>query len=228
MPENKGGENPPSTAKPVVAAHGNERLTFFSDGVFAITITLLVLELKVPHIAGGPDVGAELAHELADLLPKFISHIMSFFVLGIYWVAHHNIYMYITRHNHTLLWLNTLFLMCVASIPFPTALLGEYPDQQISVLAYAGVLIATGTVLDLIWWYATTHNLVSEGTEQEFIAFVHTFNRIAPACYFAAIALSFLNLNLAKLVFFAVAAFYILPNPLYLRHYKKMSKRFNE
>ncbi|MCU0515760.1 MAG: TMEM175 family protein [Oscillatoria sp. Prado101] len=228
MSENRGGETSPASEKPVVAAHGNERLTFFSDGVFAITITLLVLELKVPHIAGGPDVGAELADQLADLLPKFISHIMSFFVLGIYWVAHHNIYMYIIRHNHTLLWLNTLFLMCVASIPFPTALLGEYPDQQISVLAYAGVLIVTGIVLDLIWWYATTHNLVNEGTDKEFIAFVHTFNRIAPACYLGAIAVSFLNLNLAKLVFFAVAAFYILPNPLYLRHYKKMSKRFNE
>jgi uncharacterized membrane protein len=182
----------------------------------------------VPHIAEGAYTGAELADQLADLLPKFISHIMSFFVLGIYWVAHHNIYMYIIRHNHTLLWLNTLFLMCVASIPFPTALLGEYPDQQISVLAYAGVLIITGIVLDLIWWYATTHNLVNEGTDKEFISFVHTFNRIAPACYLGAIAVSFLNLNLAKLVFFAVAAFYILPNPLYLRHYKKMSRRFNE
>ena len=227
MPENSGGVSPPTEKPTRVLPHNNERMTLFSDGVFAITITLLVLEIKVPEIADNL-VATKLPKELLHLVPKIFSHIISFIVLGIYWIAHHNIFMHIKRHDHVMLWLNTLFLMCIASLPFPTGLLGHYPDQQISVVAYAGTLFITGIVLDLMWWYATTHHLADEDTDPAFVAFVHRYNRIAPLLYLLAIGISFFSLTLAKLLFIVVAVIYIVPNSLYRQHYKHLSRRFNQ
>jgi uncharacterized membrane protein len=221
-------DNPDSSKpeKPSAPSHNNDRIVFFSDGVFAITITLLVLEIKVPEIASEL-VSSELPHELLHLLPKILGHLMSFIILGIFWIAHHNIYMYIKRHNHVLLWLNTLFLMCIASLPFPTGLLGHYPDQQIAVVSYAGTLMLTGICLDVIWWYATTRYLVDE-VDAKFVAFVHKFNRLAPSMYALSILLSFFSLAVAKLIFVVVAIFYIVPNSLYRNHYRELTRRYNQ
>lgn len=210
----------------VAVSHGNERLFAFSDGVFAITITLLVLELKVPEIASDL-VAKELSGELLHLFPRFASHIISFFVLGIFWIAHHNMFVHIKKHDHVLLWLNTLFLMCVASIPFPTGLLGEYPNERVSVIAYGLTLAINGIVLDLIWWYATTRQLVDRETDRDFIAFVHRHIRKAPIFYGISIVISFFSLALAKLIFIGIAIFYIMPNALEREHYKQLRRRFN-
>jgi len=216
-----------ATEKPFQAFHNNERLTFFSDGVFAITITLLVLEIKVPEIAENL-VATELTTELVHLVPKIFSHIVSFIVLGIYWVGHHNMFMHIKRHDHVMLWLNTLFLMCIASVPFPTALIGHYPNQQISVVAYAGTLVVTGVVLQLIWWYATTHRLIDENTDPAFISFVHRYIRIAPILYGLSILVSFFNLTVAKFIFVIVVVYHIVPKSFQRNHYKQLVRRFDQ
>jgi len=210
-----------------LAAHGNERLAAFSDGVFAITITLLVLEIKIPDIPENL-IATELPVELWHLVPKIIGHILSFVVLGLYWIAHHNMFMHIKRHDHTLLWLNILFLLGVASIPFPTGLLGHYPNERIAVISYAGVLFLTGVFLNIIWWYATTHKLIDDGTTPQFIDFVHRYIRIAPIMYLVSIGVAFLSLTLAKLIFVIVAIIYILPNPYHKTHYKQMMRRFDQ
>jgi len=209
------------------AVHGNERLFAFSDGVFAITITLLVLEIKVPEIPKEA-VAAELWPALIHLFPHIISHIISFFVLGIFWVAHHNMFAHIKKHDHILLWLNLIFLMCVASTPFPTGLLGTYPDQRLTVMIYAGVLAVTGLVLDAIWWYATTYGLVDGETDPEFVRFVHRHIWKAPIFYGLALVVSLLSLMLAKIILLAVTIFYIIPNALERTHYKRLNRRFNQ
>ncbi|NET00374.1 MAG: DUF1211 domain-containing protein [Sphaerospermopsis sp. SIO1G1] len=201
-------------AKPVTDFHGNERIVALSDGVFAIVITLLVLEIKVPEIPHDL-VAKELSHAVIELVPKMIAHAISFVVLGIYWISHHNTFMHIKRHDRVLLWLNILFLMCVASMPFPTGLLSEYPNERISVIAYALPLVFAGISMDVMWWYASTHNLLDEGkNDKNFIAFVHRRNLAAPIAYLLAIGTSFLSLTLAKFVFIFVALYYIFPNPL--------------
>jgi uncharacterized membrane protein len=206
--------------KPVAVFHGNERIIALSDGVFAIVITLLVLEIKVPHIEAGM-VAKELPHAVMELLPKMIAHAMSFVVLGIYWISHHNSFMHIKRHDRVLMWLNILFLMCVASMPFPTALLSEYSDQRISVIAYAIPLVLAGISMDLMWWYASTHDLLDETqNDKNFIAFVHRRNLTAPIAYLFAIGVSFISLTLAKFVFIVVALYYIFPNPLDRKRHK--------
>ena len=92
-----------------------ERLVNFSDAVIAIAITLLVVQFSVP--AASEDVG----EALLDRWPQFLSFILSFFVIGIFWMAHHRIFRYVARMDQGLLWLNLLFLMCIAFLPYPTA-----------------------------------------------------------------------------------------------------------
>lgn len=226
MLENNEGESP-AIAKPGSTFYGNERLAALSDGIFAITITLLVLEIKVPELAlEGATTG--LTSALLHLVPKILSHLISFVVLGLYWIAHHNMFAHIKRHDHVMLWLNVLFMMCIASIPFPTGLLSQYPDQQISVIVYAGILALTGLVLDGMWWYATHYRLVGDEVEPSFIAFVHRYIRIAPLTYLLAIAVSFVSLAIAKFLFIAVVVYYIVPKSYHRTHYRQLSRRFNQ
>lgn len=137
---------------------GLERLVFFSDAVVAIAITLLVLELRLPE--GEESLGARLAR----LTPGFISYIVSFAVIGIFWEAHHRLFGYIHRYDRGLLWLNLLFLLFIAFMPFPTALLGEHWSGT-AILFYSGVLTATGVSRGLLWRHALTHGLVDPGLD---------------------------------------------------------------
>lgn len=204
---------------------GNERINALNDGVFAIVITLLVLELKIPDIP--PDlVATQLPRALQEAGPKVLSHIVSFVVLGIYWVGQHNIFMHIKRHNRVLLWLNIFFLLCVASMPFPTGLVVRYGQQQICVVIYAATLIITGLALDLLWWYAS-HNcrLVDKNIDPNLVAFVHRRILLAPLIYLLAIGVSFVSLLAAKLLFVVVALLYILPNPLDHYHHSELHQQ---
>ena len=191
-------------------APGNERIGAFSDGVFAIAITLLVLELKVPeHVPVGG-----LLSLLPELLPKIAGHVVSFAVLGIYWVGHHNMFMHIKRHDRNLLWLNILFLMFVAAMPFMTGLIAEYGDDRLSITAYAADLVLAGLSLELIWIYVThDHRLVDQRMSPDVIAWVHRRVMVAPLVYLLAIGVSLVSISAAKILFFLVVVGYIVPEP---------------
>jgi uncharacterized membrane protein len=107
---------------------GLDRVIFFSDAVFAIVMTLLILDIQVPEIP--PDlVSAELPGRVLDLWPKFFSYVLSFLAVGTYWIAHHGTFRYIKSYDRNLISLNLLFLLSISFVPFPTALLGEYGEQ---------------------------------------------------------------------------------------------------
>jgi uncharacterized membrane protein len=186
--EPSGNPTTPSQ-KPTSSIHGNERLIFLSDGVFAITITLLVLEIKVPEIPEAL-VATELPNALLHLLPKILAHILSFIVLGIYWSGHHNTFMHIKRHNRFLLWLNILFLMCVASMPFATGLLSQYHEHLLSIVTYSGILAGAGLVMDL---KCVSHNsqYSEEDIDSEFVAFVTKGNRLHRKYILLSLTISF-------------------------------------
>ena len=119
------------------------RLETFSDGVIAIAITLLVLEITVPAITGDDSLG----HELLKEWPSYLGYVVSFLTLGTMWINHHNRFRYIARVNQSLLSLNTLLLMTIAFLPFSTALLAEYitgthSQQVIAIAVYTGTLTA--------------------------------------------------------------------------------------
>jgi uncharacterized membrane protein len=115
------------------------RIAAFSDGVFAIAITLLALQLEIPA-SGGVDVWAEVS----ALAPNFIAFAISFAVVGAYWVAHHRLFAVIERYDGRLLWLNLLSLFFIVLTPFTASLIGEHGDAPVSVVVYALSIAAAG------------------------------------------------------------------------------------
>jgi uncharacterized membrane protein len=152
----------------MIGARGSEeagreldRIVNFSDAVFAIVITLLVLDIRVPNIPEGL-VSQELPGRILALGPKFLSYVISFLVIAIYWQVHHRVFRPIRRYDRTLLWLNFLFLMAISFLPFPTSLLGEYSEEQLSVVIYASnAAIASLLLVSISWYAAAEHRLVS-------------------------------------------------------------------
>src|SRR5215813_2491678 len=140
------------------------RLEAFSDGVFAIVITLLILNVRVP------DGQSLTLHSLRPLIPPLATFILSFIMVGVYWIAHHHMLHFITQVNRRLLWLNLLVLLCVVFIPFPTSLLGTGFNNPLAVRLYGLNLIATNASGLLFWLYATAHaDLVVPSVTKDFI-----------------------------------------------------------
>ena len=130
------------------AGRDTGRIEAFSDGVFAIAITLLVIEIGVPHVEGTTLFGA-----LVEQWPSYLGYVISFLQIGVIWANHHNRFRFIVRSDHVLLFLNILFLMCVAFIPFPTALLAEYLqgiERTTAGAVYAGTLAVTAVFFTLL------------------------------------------------------------------------------
>src|SRR5262249_38079232 len=133
---------------------GTARLEAFSDGVFAIAATLLVLEIGV-H----PASGSRLGHELIRIWPSYLAYVTSFITIGIIWIDHHHNMRAIDRPDRTFLFINLLLLLDVAFIPFPTKLVADYlrrSGERPAVIAYAATLLLMA-VLYTVWWrYART------------------------------------------------------------------------
>jgi uncharacterized membrane protein len=119
-----------------------ERLAFFSDAVFAIAITLLVIEVRLPEIEAFSD--ASLRDALLSLVPKYIAFLVSFFVIGRFWIGHHMAFSHLKTCDDRLVWRNLFFLMTIAFMPFPTALISEYGGNRIAFSAYTLWLILSG------------------------------------------------------------------------------------
>lgn len=122
-----------------------ERLILFSDAVFAIAITLLVIEMKIPHIDGEIN-DRTLGHALVHLIPVFFGFVLSFVIIGIYWTVHHRIFGQVINYDGKLLWLNLFFLFSIVLMPFTSALYGEYyqPNILLPHLIYTINICLTG------------------------------------------------------------------------------------
>ena len=145
-----------------------DRLLFFSDAVFAIAITFLALDLRLPagEAAHAPGDSA-LWTALGELSPKYLSFLVSFLVIGLYWQGHHRMFRLINRFDDRLVWINMLFLLCIVVIPFPTTVLGEHGDTTAAVVLYAGTLALTGFLQCAMWLYATTDRRLVETTLED-------------------------------------------------------------
>ena len=167
-----------------------DRIVFFSDAVFAIAITILVLDIRVPYGLSP----AELPAEVLGLWPKYLSYVVSFLVLAIYWQAHHRVFRPIRGYDGTLVWLNFLFLMAVAFLPFPTSPLGEYGREQVSVVIYAANAAVASLLLSAISWYAGRgHRLVPPDHDDEESKIRRLQGLAVPAVFLASIGVSFFS-----------------------------------
>jgi uncharacterized membrane protein len=131
-----------------------ERLIFFSDAIFAIAITLLVLELHVPELTGS-DPEAALRAALIRLTPRFVSYVTSFALIGLYWFVHHRLFRHIRRWDDGLIVRNLFFLFWVAFLPFPVALMGRYGGLPFVTQFYAFSLFMLGVAQLMIWLHAS-------------------------------------------------------------------------
>jgi uncharacterized membrane protein len=131
-----------------------ERIQFFADAVFAIAITLLVIEIKVPHIAHESYSDAAVRHSLVEMLPKFAGFFFSFCIIGLMWIEHHRIFQYIGHYDLGLIARNLLFLLFVAFIPFPTGLFSEYFLSNTAFVMYVASFGLAAAAKALIWRYA--------------------------------------------------------------------------
>jgi uncharacterized membrane protein len=132
-------------------AKGIDRVNGFSDAVFAVAITLLILTLDVPSVS---DI-SQLSNEMKDLWPKFQGFLISFVIIGAFWISHHFIFRYIKRHKPLMLWINLFFLMFIVLLPFSTDLMSEYNDSVLAVVFYDLNMIAASLSLLLLWWYVS-------------------------------------------------------------------------
>jgi uncharacterized membrane protein len=157
-----------------------ERIVFFSDAVFAIVITLLVLEIKVPDchaLAGCVGEGIKTVSEeplreaLLGLLPKVFGFIFSFLVVGMLWIEHHRIFQYIRAYDSKLIWRNLFFLLFVAFVPFPTALFSEYVRSKTAFILYALSFAFASAMKYWLWRHAAKNKaeLLIPGMDEEVI-----------------------------------------------------------
>jgi len=181
----------------------------FSDGVFAVAITLLVLNSKVSGLSA-----SELRSRVLGQWPHLLAYVLSFVIVGVYWVAHHTLFHFVAKTNRALLWLNNLFLMTVAFLTFPAGLLGEYPSSQVSIVLYGCTLIAANTSATLTWIYASRASLLHPGIPTAFRRFAAQLTFAAVIVYSLAVAISFVNLVIPLLFFAAVPLFFIIPHRL--------------
>ncbi len=197
---------------------GNDtgRIEAFSDGVFAIAITLLVIEIGVPHVEGE---GTTLSRVLAEQWPSYLGYAISFLQIGVIWANHHNRFRFIARSDHLLLFLNIMFLMCVAFIPFPTALLADYllssgAERTTAGAVYAGTLAVTAVFFTLLWLYAAAnYRLVNRNLDPSLLRTMTRRYVFGMLAYFVAFALAFVNVVASLILIVVLALLFVLPEP---------------
>ena len=191
------------------------RLEAFADAVFAIAITLLIIEIRLPphdELVSGGGLSAALLH----LWPSYLGYLISFVVIGIMWANHHNLMKLVNRVDHGFLTLNLLLLMCVAFLPFPTAVMAEHltdrHERSVAVAFYCGAFTITAVFYFLMWWHAAKNRRLIAPHVSD--AAVRTITRAyAPGSllYLAATLLAFVHVALSLTIVVGLAILYMLP-----------------
>ena len=194
---------------------GPERLEAFSDGVFAIAITLLVLEIRVPPASQIADPDRLLA-ALADLWPSYLGYVISFVTVGIIWANHHNLFRLVARVDHGLILANLLLLLVAGFLPFPTALLAQTLG---TVSARIGVVVYASTFLELaiafnVLWYEIRHGrgVLRADVDQGTVEAITRRYRLGPPGYLVALVSALIDPTLGMAVIIGLTALYLLPS----------------
>lgn len=183
------------------------RLETLSDGVFAIVMTILVFDIRIPHVPA-----SELPRELWKLHPYFMGYIVSFTLLGVYWIAHQTQFKYIRTSNHTLNWINIVFFASVAILPFFTRLISQYPEEILTISLYSTNMIVIGIILYIHWTYATKNfRLVENNMHPDMIRYGKIRSLLAPAGYLLAMLLAFIHPMISLIFFVIIPLSYIIP-----------------
>jgi uncharacterized membrane protein len=179
------------------------RIVFFNDAIFAIAMTVLVLNFRVPEGLRG-NTEPRLSRLLADHLDDFLAYFLSFAILAFYWVAHHRLFGRVQRADHRLLYLNLTFLAFIALLPFPSELLQHYGDTEAAVVLWAGVIAAAGaafTVLAIHVGRAGLYETAPPGAHHRHTVLRHG---TIPVVFAASIPVAIFDVTAAKLLWILV------------------------
>lgn len=194
---------------------GTARLETFNDGIFAIAMTLLVIDLKVPHLDN--TVQDSLIEPLLQQWPQYVGFITSFTVLGIIWVNHHEMFRFIRYSDHHFLLINILFLITVSLLPFPTAVLSHYlysnTQQTIATVLYSGILLVLAILFNLIWLYAIKKGLVDTQRNTEVLDIMTRGYLVAPALFLISFIVAFFWYKASLILDMLIYMIYLIPSP---------------
>lgn len=196
------------------------RLEALSDGVFAIIITLLVLDLRVPHreeLQAG-----SLRDAVLHQWPVYVAYVLSFLQVGVVWFNHHTMFHYIRRSDHVLKVLNLLFLLCVAVLPFTTALMSEYArgseeERRLAAQLHSGALAINGLFFNAMWWHARRARLVDPRADPNRMHALAKHWMLIPVFYGLAFVLAYIDARVSLVMYVLLLLYYSLPGPAVVR-----------
>ena len=190
------------------------RLEAFSDGVFAVAITLLILNIQPPHDFPLDDL--TLLSKLLDQWPNYLAFVASFATIGVMWVNHHRLFTHIKHTDNALLGLNLLLLLVIVFIPFPTALLAQYavyPDKHVAALLYTGTSVIMAICFYLLWRYASYHNrLLDKKADPHAVKAITNQYRFGPLVYLIVFAVAWFSAPVSIALILLLALYFALPS----------------
>jgi len=195
------------------------RLEAFSDGVFAVAITLLVLNIKVPGLDGPPDKlldDGALWRELLKEWPMLVAYATSFATIGVMWLNHHKLFKHIKRVDNLLILINLLLLLIIVFIPVPTALLAEYlvrPKSHAAAVLFSGTFFLMAFFFNLLWRYAAYNNrLLGKNVDFQSVAAISRQYLFGPLLYLIVFGVAWINTLTCIILSFLLALFFALPD----------------
>lgn len=187
------------------------RVEAFSDGVFAIAMTLLVLNIKVPTANEPGNLGTLLWQQW----PSYLAFVISFAFIGIMWVNHHRLFVHIRRIDHMLLVLNGALLLGVTAVPYPTAVLAQYlakPDEKAATMLYSGTYVVVAIFFNVLWRYAASgHRLLGESVDVTEVSRISRQYAYGPLLYLVCFVLAYINVAASLALNVGLAIFFALP-----------------
>lgn len=188
----------------------SRRVENLADGVFAIAMTLLVLEVHVPELPD-PVTGGALLAALKLMLPHLAGFGVGFVILGTLWLGHHNQFRYIQRADRMLVWLDIFYLLCIAFLPFATAFIARYPLQPLALAIYGVTLLLSGVILFAHWNHAVSHGLVGDEVTPEVAELVRERMSMGMVVYLLATIVGAFLPKAGLVLFASMPILYMLP-----------------
>ena len=191
------------------------RLEAFADAVIAIAITLLIIEIRLPPHEEVQRLGG-VGAALAQLWPSYLGYVISFAVIGIMWANHHNLMKLIDRVDHGFIILTLLLLLCIAFLPFPTAVMAEHladpKERSVAVAFYCGCFTVTAVFYFLMWWHAARgRRLIASHVPDEAVQAITRAYAPGSLLYLTATLLAFVHVALSLSIVVGLAALYMFP-----------------
>ncbi len=174
---------------------GKSRTQSLSDGVFAVTMGLLAMQVQIPQLPADTDP-AKLLEGIGAMMPSIVVFGGAFLLAGLFWYLQHLTFHFIRQTNHVLIWINIVFLMFVAGLPFCAGMLSRFPNQALAYPFFFGDVLAVSVTLNWHWYYATRKYMVDPEADMDLMVRISSRLRVIPSAAALALALGTLNAQL--------------------------------